>query len=319
MINGMRLFLFLLTVRAYSQSTLASGFVIRNNDFMPIATADISNKKSNSNLSHMMRSFCKLHPLYVWCRNPNTTTSPTVTTEDGNVHIIRVKNVTVSDTVTSPTTTIINNWSTSDYDSLDLVTNNATSETTITTIINDHDELITSPMTYYTDDMVSTPTTLKSTTNYELNNTTSTDDTNILNNVIPIETTASVSTDYTNSTISSTESTTATKALDDVTLIETTTSVSTDYTDSPITSTESAATTQVLNNGTVIGTTVSAPTRHTDSANISNESTTTTKVLNNVSFGVTMAVPTCHIDIIYSLISLLFKYFCDCFKLHNFC
>lgn len=277
----MRLFLFLLTVEVYSQSTLASEFInrqSRNNDYKIVATTDATNKKSNSITSHLMRRFCKLHPNFKWCRtndNPNTTTFPTDTTYSSettiNVNYTTPKKNEVIEintnstysvefrNETTPTTTIINDWRTRDIESLESTTIKAASEADL----NDYDEFTLLPVTDYTDDAVSIPTTPESTTNCEPNNTASTT-TKVLYNTTLIDTPASISTGHTHYPNTSIEFPTTDEAVDNVTLIETTTSVLTDYTSSAITSTEFKTTTEVLNDVTLIGTTMAVPTRYTN-------------------------------------------------------
>jgi len=226
---------------------------------MVVAISAATNKKSNSNKSRLMRRFCKLFPDYEWCRtndNPITSTSPTTTYHletiidanntmpnknevieiNTNPTSVKFGNETtdgkrestyfmVSSTETSPTTTIINNWLTHDNKSLESININENFETTL----NDYDELTTLPMKDYTDDVVSTPTTPESTTNYEPDFTASST-TKVLDNVTLTETTTSVPTDYTNSAITSTEFENITEVLDNVALIDTATAVHTSLT-----------------------------------------------------------------------------------------
>ncbi|XP_060868931.1 uncharacterized protein LOC132943828 [Metopolophium dirhodum] len=302
--NGMHLLLFLLTVKAYSQSTLTSGFVIRqsrNNDYMVVATtADATNKKPKPKLSRLIRRLCKLYPDHAWCRpndSPNTTTSPTTTyhletiinvnnTTPNKNEVIEVNtnstsvefgnettNGNLSSTETSPTTTIINNWPARDNESFESITINSASETTL----NDYDELTILPVTDYTDDAVNTSTTPEPTTNYEPDSTASTT-TKVLYNATLIETPASIPTHY---PITSTEFATTNEVVDNVTLIETTTSVSTNYTNSATNTTKFVTITEVLNNVTLIGTTTVVPTRHTHYPITSTEFATTNEVVDN--------------------------------------
>jgi len=229
---------------------------------MPEATTIHNlNKKFNLKTSRLMRRFCKLFPDYKWCQtnaNPNNTiisNSTSITnvstisnkdeviktntnytsiefgneiTNDGNVSNHESTYFMVSSTETSPTTTVLNNWTTRDNESFELTTTNAASET-IT--LDDYEDLTTLPMTDNTDDEVSTPTTPESITNYESDSTASTT-TEVLDNVTIIETSAaSVSTGNTNSTIDSTEFATTTEVMDNVTVNGITTEVSKLYTD----------------------------------------------------------------------------------------
>lgn len=341
--DSMHLFLFLLTVKAYSQFTLASGFDIRlpgNNDPMAVTTIDIMNKTYELKTSRMVRKFCKLFPYYKGCRtddNPSTTTFnsiPTINIETNtNSTFVKFGNETTdcnvsnhkstyfiaSSTETSPTTTIINNWTTRDDESIELITINTASETTL----NDDENLTTLPTKDYTDDEVRIPTTLESTTNYEPNITASVT-TKVFDNVTLIDTpTTEVSTSYTNSTIDSIDFATTTEALDNVTIIETTASVFTDYTNSKIDSTEFPTTTEVLDNVTIIETPISAvsTTGYTNSTIGSIEFVTTTEPLDNVTLiGTTTEVSTLYTDI-YHKISLIIKniikYFNTYFKLND--
>lgn len=300
----MRLFLFLLTVEVYSQSTLASGFInrqSRNNDYKIVATTDATNKKFNSKTSHLMRRFCKLHPNFKWCRtndSPNTTTFPTDTTYSSETTInvnyttpnknevieINTNSTSVEfGNETTPTTTIINYWHIRDNKSLESTTIKAASETAL----NDYNEFTLLPVTDYTDDDVSIPTTPESTTNCEPNNTVSTT-TKVLYNTTLIDTPASIYTGHTHYPNTSNEFSTTDEAVDNVTLIETTTSVLTDYTSSAITSTEFKTTTEVLNDVTLIGTTMEFPTRYTN---------------------------ICHL--IFFIIKQIIKYFYNCLKLND--
>jgi len=342
--NGMRLFLLLLTVKAYSHSTLASGFAIRqskNNDSMVVATTDDTNKTPKSKTSRLMRRFCELYPYHEWCRtnnNPNTTPPPTTTnhletkidvnnttpnkievieintnftsdefgneTTDGNLNKHESTDSMVSSTETSPTTTVINNWPTREDDSFRTITFKEASETTP----NDYDESTILTTTDSTDDAVSTPTTPESTTNYEPDSTAFTT-TKVLHNVTVIETPAS------------TEFSTTNEVVDNVTHIETTTSVPTNYTNFATASAEFKTSTKVLDNETLVETTTSILTDYTKSTITSTKLETTTEVLNNVTLiGTTTAVPTRHINI-YNLISFIIKqiimYFCNCFELND--